>query len=489
MRSARYLAAVMCAALLLSATPQSFRAFTPDDTSQEGGGNSAIHGEQWSVPETSQESASLDPLNISSELQDPGSDGRADLLVVRVAVRVVEAGDFRLRGRLLEDQWGLYVDESDRIEHLEPGAQSFPLIYSGLRLSRSPVDGPWYVWLELTRFDSFEPSVLSSWTTPAYLRAQFETRAIATVNGTLRDPAGTPMQGYAWAMDPSAKFVEYAESDAGGRFQLHVYDGSFIVQGIDRNDIDRGTVARMDLAQGDDFNVIIGPYDHGSIHTSAALTSWQVCVVTASRTLTGSTAVIRVLADRFGDFDGFANDSELSRSTQAAMAYLPYTAIFDFPIRVDGVELERGAWSYRGATGEGDVTSSDPVTTTVELTYRNDTVVSGKSAYTANFTLAYDTVYDDGILDQTAHIRLPPGYAGILTVQGNATVRQVSPGEWDIDPLRSQGSAAELTVEISASPEPSLPIPLVLGAVLGCAGGAAIAAYLFLRRRRKMPPG
>ena len=435
--------------------------------------------------QTSAEFGGADP---EATLVDGDGDGRADLLLVDVPLEVRASGDYFLSGVLRTRPLSALASHLVR---LDPGNRSITLTYSGITLNRSTSDGPWSVDLNLYRMDGGRyDRDTGSWTTPAYTPSQFEWRPVALVTGSLKEtPDGRPVYlGTVTVLDPTTKFLKVAYTDITGQFLLEAYYGTFYVMAM--GDYPVSQVERVSFQDGDNLEFLLeAPPPNAVIH-DIRFDGWNESQVVTNISLAYGNQTFRAFADLYGDFDGFASDSELSLLLPNTLP--PPVGPMPLEIEVDDRSLTRASDEYVGTTGEGEPTSSLPLTMTYESLYRNSTGPEPGPRHNVTIRLRYDT---EGLLT-SARVALPQGFNGTPIPSANVTVRSVGSGVWEVDPgLAPEGvdpeDLAEVRIEAKAIPEPEEvfdPFLLVLWVAPPVAAVAVMGVVYWLWRRRSRPP-
>lgn len=437
-------------------------------------------------------SAEFEGVSPEARLHDEDQDGLADFLLVDVPFTVRESGDYFLSGSLSTVPWG----EASRLVHLEPGARTVTLTYSGVLLGRGPTDGPWELRLSLRRTDgSFFDVSKDSWDTEAYTRSQFESRPTAELSGTVTDESGEPVRfANVMLLDPSMKFAVDGFADDLGQYRLEAYNGTFyaLVSTI----MDHGRTQSLTIEGGAaQLDVTLGAAPGITVDLDVRIEDWSTSSVTANYTYALGNQTYRTFADLYGDFDGYASTSELS----PLMAWLLRPrGLAPPPVRiaVDNRTLEGSAEGVEQAIGAGDLTVDDPISIASHFAYFNATPAYPGMLHNITLGLPYDVKP----FQVKALIRLPEGYDGNLTASTeNVTAVKLGPGTWEVDP-GSRPDEVGLTelaeVHIEAAPGGPggsgglTPLEIALWVLAPVAAGVAIGVGLWLwyRRGKGSPP-
>ncbi|MEE9174119.1 MAG: Ig-like domain-containing protein [Thermoplasmata archaeon] len=104
---------------------------------------------------------------------DTNGDGQFEFLVVNATVQVDEAGDFAIEAYLYDPSFRLFVSTYN-LTFLDVGVHAVSLLFDGISINVSGVDGPYTAEFYLYNASSFEFLDNDSHTTAAYSHLEFE---------------------------------------------------------------------------------------------------------------------------------------------------------------------------------------------------------------------------------------------------------------------------------------------------------------------------
>jgi hypothetical protein len=434
----------------------------------------------------------------SVQLLDPDGNGLADLFVVRVPLRVTEAGNFSAQSFFWVSYAADGLLQSQRATHLELGDQVIDVPFSGITLGRvRSTLANWGVYVTVKRIDAgASDGNQTFFATPAVDPARFESRPFASLSGSIL-PGGTPYSPQCQLvsmLDPATKFVGEVMTYQG-TYSIGAYPGNFTVLVRNCNAPTRSAVSSVSLTSGTSLNLSLGNAKPDAFETDLNMTSWKSARRTVHSNLSDLSAQDRFLADELGNRDGLSDPVELRilRSME-----LPY---FTYPNQPRDLIIDGRSMPYRSIVSF-DVNGSGPIVSSADLTeslVADSWLMMDPIGTHHNVTLWFPYNSAAGTRRYTLH--LPHGVAGNATGHGNVTVLPLGPGAWSIDPGTDPHppapgffpSPAYVTIDV-VTPEPppatgfSVPLEWVLASGGGVAAVAAVAVGWWILRRRRRPP-
>jgi len=423
-------------------------------------------------------------------LDDPDGNGYADSLRVTVPLQVRKAGNYYVTG-ILTDPLNTYSYLiRTRSSTLQPGLQSVELKFSGISLSRFVNDGPWNIGFTVGRLGGTDDEKNSSWiSTPSYLRRQFESRPLTWFYGTATEgDAGPPVQcAYAYAADPTTGFI--AESYIGyGSITLPLYNGTFVAL-FEPCDVRYAPMVAQITAPGNgSFRWIArrGPGDW--TNQTLEMTSWNSSRLETIQTTATGHRSDRFWADQSGNFDGYADATELFLEQET---FTPYRGRLSGDLLIDDRRSDAAPTTHLSTVGEGDLLSNRAVVSRYEATYRDPREPVADLKHNVTLRLYYDTEF----VQYALRLRLPAGSTGAVNSTGNVTITPIGRGEWDLDPgmgpPSNPYSSFYVYIEAIAPANPVVgvvPAVVVLGMLAVVVAVVVLGAVAYSARRRKPPP-
>jgi hypothetical protein len=434
----------------------------------------------------------------SAQLLDLDGNGRADLLLVRVPLKVTEAGDFQVQSNLVVSLYPGGQFSSLRAAHLEPGDHVLDVPFSGITLSRvSSTSANWTVEATVSRVNATEVDRNRTYfSTPGINLTKFESRPLATLSGSILPPGspGIPRCHIVSLMDPTTKFVAEQQTNYG-TYSVPAYPGNFTVLVRNCNVPTSSHVSYVTMTSDTSLNLSVGSGRPDAFETDLNMTSWRSARRTVHSDLSDHSAQDRFLADELGNRDGLADPAELRiiRSME-----LPYFAYPNLPrdLWIDGRSMPYRSIVSLDVSGSGAIVSSADLT---ESLVADSWLMMDPIGTHHNVTLWFPYNSPTGTRRYTIH--LPPGVTGNATAHGNATVVPLGPGAWSIDPGTDPHPPAPgffpspgyVTIDV-VTPEPppttgvSVPLEWVLASGGGVAAVAAVAVGWWILRQRRRPP-
>lgn len=423
-------------------------------------------------------------------LVDSDDNGLADFLVVRVPLSVTEPGDFVVSASLWVSAYAGGLFTSARSAHLEPGAHTVEVPFSGIALSRPEASGVWSLEVEVNRADASEfDRNRTAGFIPGYLPTAFETRPLAYLTGHLLTPGGLWLWqcGSVALLDPSTKFSARAEVYAG-TFSLPVYSGTFVVLARSCGSPSQSRTSTLNVSNDTSADFPLRNATADAVDRDLNLTSWNAVRRTTRTRLADIAPEARFSADLLGNQDGFANATELRIVRDMESTYFSQPP-FPGELTVDGRPLAWQSFVSFDVEGAGPVISDAELAETFVTDARSLMDPIGPRH---NVTLRLYT--DTPRRTFRATLRLPPGATGTFTSSGNVTVVPIGPGAWAIDPGTSPGSGMDAIyayVYIDAMLEGPgiLPTGAVEWILASVVVGGTFAGILWWTRRRRRGSG
>ncbi len=405
----------------------------------------------------------------------PAPDPTANVLRIQVPILVRTAGDYDLRGSLLDLS-------TEHIAHLGVGNQTMTLSFSGIQLSRLGTPAPWPLWLTVRHLGGsvwdWVPRVTETANVPS---SALIDRPVAYLNGTVswastgfapvvvflvEDPTTRFfLEGYAGPALSPASIANYSLPLYPGNFTLFAtqpgggasYDTSFTVAGNRSMNLSLAPVP----GEPENASITFPDWGHADIHTDSS-----VSPLAADQ--------IRLLADAAGDLDGVANRSELDFYLEAEIA-----------TGFDGVSVDTHYWPAIPASTQTEA-GPGPVLSRAELRWIQDTVAAGDANATASHVVDVPVVHPGPSQPSILGVTLPPGYTGALTVPSRVDVENLARGSWRFTILPVP-TAPPVFDTITIRAEPAIVVLDPFAAALLGLLAVAILATAFgpgLRRRR-----
>ncbi len=406
-------------------------------------------------------SASLGAITWSPV--DTDSDTRYDILNATVNLSVSKDGTYLVHGLLSR---GIFLAdlEAGRMLHLSAGTTSdVTLSFSGVAVHRASVDGPWSFNLEVDRLSGppGDTATLST-ASPPFLRSNFTDPPREHLTGSVRY-AGTPFGAsgsHILAVDPSHAFWTLAEVQTDGSYDLELYNGTFTVSaGWWSNSQTQTEPVVVNGTAAADFE--LGAGAETDIRWDATLEAWNRTSVTTDTVWAYLNSTARVAADIFGNFDGYANRSELGLWMEYPfiLPYAPwarYTPAMGLGIRIDGHDLAGRTETTAVTSGEGGYLATDPIAATATSTFSSPAAPSPGSTHTVGLTMWYDYPYG---LRSNLTLHLPADTVSTATASLDVALFHPDATTWIVDPGDSPGGPATATISVSPAPPPDTTPP------------------------------
>ena len=423
-------------------------------------------------------------------LDDPDGNGFADYLRVTVPLQVRKAGNYYVTAQLTDPLNTYSYLFRTRASALQPGPQSIELKFSGISLSRFANDGPWSIGLSVGRAGGTDDERnYSAISTPSYVRSQFESRPLSWFYGTAMegDPGPWVQCAFVYAADIATGFVVESYISYGS-ISLPLYNGTFVALFEPCDGRYESMVAEITAPGDGSFRWIVRRGSAEWVNQTLEMTNWNTSRIETIHATTTRNMGIRFWADQIGNFDGYADTTELFLYEEFLRSYLGQ---FSGDILIDGRRLQTRSTTHLSTEGEGDLLSNSAVASRYEATYRDAREPAAGLKHNVTLRLYYDNEF----VRYALRLRLPPGSTGSVNSTGNVTITPIGPGGWDLDPGTAppNNPYGVLFVYIDAiAPEnPVLgvaPAVVVLGLLAITVAVVIIGSVAYTARRRKRPP-
>ena len=422
----------------------------------------------------------------SVALVDPDDNGLADLLVVRVPLRVTESGDFLVYADLWLGPYSSGFFQSGRGAHLDPGNYTLTIPFSGISLSRAPASANWSVDVIINRLDSIEyDRNRTAWVMAGYDPSLFESKPVTYFDGRITWTGGPPHDGgcyQVFLMDPVTKFTTQTQGSVYRFFSIPAYDGNFLALAKPCG-LGTSRALSVTVPATTYFEIPVGDAPARSFDVDLNLTAWTALRSKVRVSSVGEASEIRYFADFYGDRDGFADSAELriiehSRFRNFFLGEPPGRLV------VDGRLLPFRSIEPLGMEGAGEVASTVDVSETLVVDYSTQ-LEPASHRHNVTLEVPYDSYYEMF----RGQVELPVGSTGTVTSSGNVTIVPIGPAAWSIDPGTGPGTSfGTVDVYIEAigpeGPGGGLgPVPTALLLVLALV--AVIATVWWVRRLRR----
>jgi hypothetical protein len=159
-------------------------------------------------------------------------DSSFNFLVVNASIRVKDAGWYLLYGTLLDSSFDP-ITQAQGFSNLTSGPNSMLLEFNGLNISRSGVNGPYVVSMDLYYFEGQLP-IHVDWDmyfTARYNYTDFMAPSPATIWGYVYDATDSSPVDMAQisVMNYTYGWISQAETNSTGYYELEAFDGDFCV--------------------------------------------------------------------------------------------------------------------------------------------------------------------------------------------------------------------------------------------------------------------
>jgi hypothetical protein len=163
---------------------------------------------------------------------DMPPDGMFNFLVVNASIRVKDPGWYLLYGTLLDGSFEP-ITQTQGFSNMSSGNGFMNLEFNGLNISRSGIDGPYVVVMDLYYFEGQLPVRVDydvHFTGP-YNYTDFMAPSPATIWGYVYDASDSSPVDMAQisVMNYTYGWISHAETNSSGYYQLEAFDGDFCV--------------------------------------------------------------------------------------------------------------------------------------------------------------------------------------------------------------------------------------------------------------------
>ncbi|MFQ5883510.1 MAG: hypothetical protein ACE5IO_00250, partial [Thermoplasmata archaeon] len=396
-------------------------------------------------------------------------DGSFNFLVVNASIRVKEPGWFLLYGILLDGSLNP-ITQAQIFANLSAGPSSLPLEFNGLNISRSGINGPYVIFMELLYFEQQLPVYVDTdmYFTGPYNYTDFMAPSLATIWGYVYGASDSSPVDLAQitVVNYTYGWISQAESNVSGYYEINAFDGDFSVL-LDGRDL-QANLSFISVAGSAEVTRYLEESIPNPIDSTLVFPDWDNIGYDARTEIVTDNESTRFMIDLMvGNRDGYVdqNESDIMESFLASsMPPLPSNTTGQF--YVDGIYYDLVPDSDAlDLDALGPVVSPNPSFMTVVANYTSSSTIPVSNIHWLELNVTYDNDEETNVYNG----QLPSGftlwdYLPVSNVSfsgiGSQNIMIDPSGDWD--PFDANDSVwVNLTVGQGA---PDVEAPQVLNA-------------------------
>lgn len=399
--------------------------------------------------------AVLDPLHTDYGLDtDIPPNGLFNFLVADASIRVKDSGWYSLYCTLMDSYFNP-ITTAQKFTFLFAGPVSLSLRFNGMNISRSGVDGPYVVYMDLYFFSGQTP-IYADWDlyiTNPYNHTDFMAPVNANIWGFVYKASdGSPVEeAQITAVNYTYGWISQTESNATGYYEIKAFDGDFCVL-VDSRDL-QANITCSSVTGSTEITRYIEDSVPNVVVENLVLSDWDNIAYDMRAEIKTDNKSTRFMIDLLvGNKDGYVDQTELNIMALflAVSAPPPPSNTVDL-FYVDGIHFDLVPGSYSlNLEALGPVTSPEPSFMTVFTNYTSNSTISASSTHWLELNMTYDS-NEETIVHNS---QLPPGFnlwgylpANNVTVTGVGSQNVMTDPLMDWDPFDANDSVwVNLTV-------------------------------------------
>ncbi len=376
---------------------------------------------------------------------DMPPDGLFNFLVVNSSIRVKDPGWYLLYGALLDGNFDS-ITQAQGFSSLPAGPNWMALEFNGLNISRSGVDGPYVVVMDLYYFEGQIP-LRVDWDvyfTAPYNHTDFMAPSPATIWGYVYDVTdGSPVdQAQISVMNYTYGWIGHAQSNSSGYYEIEVFDGEFCVL-LDSPDL-QSDITLTTVAGSAEVTGYLEAHIPNQMFTNITFLDWSFVGFDATIAALADNRSVRFMIDvAVGDRNGYVDQNELdlfATFMSGSEGAIPSNTTDH--LLVDGIhyDLVPGTGALV-VDALGPIASPNPSFMYMSANFTSNTTVLISNIHWLELNVTYDNDEEEGI----QYGQMPTGYTlwGYEPV-ANVSISGVGLQDVVIDPLMDWNTSDSL---------------------------------------------
>jgi hypothetical protein len=381
---------------------------------------------------------------------DTPADGLFNQLRLSLPVNVTEAGQYIYVAGLAGGMPPSVITMTFGAADLGPGLYDHEMSFSGLEISASGVDGPYTTMSILFILTGSGPVIISQNlnNTGAYLAADFQTRAIVPVVGTVTDALGGAVSGAGVIFANYTDLLQVtATTGPAGDYSTSLYPGEYTAI-VDTGGSQGDYAENITVAGPGAIDFSLRAPSPGYNNVTVVMSDLNTMTVSTDGLMWDGVASMRMMIDwDFGNKDGVASDSEIALLFSVIGAPTLFDDTDDI-MYMDGIFY----YPYDYASNKyfidvsGPIVSGPPASlSTMNYLASNATLPSAQT-HTARLNVSLDQDLEKSKIT----ILLPPGWGVIsATPDPNISYTGFGTGTFVVDPqLDTSGLGAFVWIDV-----------------------------------------
>jgi len=395
---------------------------------------------------------------------DVPADGLFNQLRVSLPVNVTEAGQYIYVAGLTGGMPPSVIAMTFGAADLGPGLYDHEMSFSGIEISSSGVDGPYNVMSILFTLTGSGPVMISQSlnNTGMYLAADFQTRAMVPVAGTVTDALGGAVSGAGVIFANYTDILQVtATTGPAGDYSTSLYPGEYTAI-VDTGGSQGDYAENITVAGPGTIDFSLRAPSPGYNNVTVVMSDLNTMTVSTDGLMWDGVASMRMMVDwDFGNKDGVASDSEIA----LLFSVLGAATLFDDTddiMYMDGIFY----YPYDYAGNKYLIDLSGPVASRIPASLGSTNYMASNSTlpsaqtHTARLNVSLDLDLEKSKIT----ILLPPGW-GVMsaTPDPNISYTGFGTGTFVIDPqLDPSGLGAYVWIDVLIGDLAIIP-PMVVG--------------------------
>ncbi len=342
---------------------------------------------------------------------DMPPDGLYNFLTVNASIQVKDGGWYLIYGALLDSSFEP-ITQAQGFSNMSVGPGLMQLQFNGLNISRSGMNGPYVVVMDLYYFEGQLP-VRVDWDvhfTAPYDHSDFMAPAPARIWGYVYNDADMSPVDMAQisVMNYTYGWIGHAQTNSSGYYELEAFDGDFCVL-IDSPDL-QSNITLTSVTGSAEVSRYLEPSIPNEMDTNLVFLDWNYVGFDSTISAVMDNRSTRFMIDIVvGNRDGYVDQNELDLfATFLAGSETAFPLNTEDHLLVDGVHYDLVPGSdVLTIDALGSVISPDPAYMHMSANFTSNTTIPVSAIHWLEWNATYDNEEEVGI----QYGLLPTGYS------------------------------------------------------------------------------
>jgi hypothetical protein len=338
-------------------------------------------------------------------------DGLFNFLAVNASLQVKDGGWYLLYGALLDSSFEP-ITQAQGFSNMSIGPGLMQLQFNGLNISRSGMNGPYVVVMDLYYFEGQLP-VRVDWDvhfTAPYDHSDFMAPAPATIWGYVYNEADLSPVNMAQisVMNYTYGWIGHAQTNSTGYYELEAFDGDFCVL-IDGQDL-QSNITLTSVAGSAEVSRYLEPSIPNEMDTNLVFLDWNYIGLDSTISAVMDNRSTRFMIDIVvGNRDGYVDQNELDLfATFMAGSETAFPMSTEDHLLVDGIHYDLVPGSdVLTIDALGPVVSPNPAYMHMSANFTSNATIPASTIHWLEWNVSYDNEEEAG----AQHGLLPTGYS------------------------------------------------------------------------------